>query len=173
MVGPPTALVRLVPRVACEWELDAPEALWREVDGTLCFIDISGFTNLSERLAMRGRIGVEELTEVLNRVFGTMLEIVFARGGTLLKFGGDALLLLFDGPDHPAQAACAAVEMRAALRGERERAAQARRRSEENVRALVEPSAPPPATDACVETTQALRAPTRLPLGLGRLFRRR
>ena len=51
---------------------------------------------------MRGRIGVEELTEVLNRVFGTMLEIAFARGGTLLKFGGDALLLLFDGPDHPA-----------------------------------------------------------------------
>ena len=53
---------------------------------------------------------------MLNRVFGTMLEIAFARGGTLLKFGGDALLLLFDGPDHPVQAACAAVEMRAALR---------------------------------------------------------
>src|SRR5688572_30736839 len=112
----PAPLVRFVPRLACEWDLDAPDAPWQVVEGTLCFIDISGFTNLSERLAMRGRIGVEELTDVLNRVFGTMLEIAFARGGTLLKFGGDALLLLFDGPDHPVQGACAAVEMRAALR---------------------------------------------------------
>ena len=65
---------------------------------------------------MRGRIGVEELTDVLNRVFGRMLDIAFERGGSLLKFGGDALLLLFIGDDHPQQAAAAAVEMRAALR---------------------------------------------------------
>lgn len=116
MVGTPTVLERFVPRAACEWDLDAPNRRWREVEGTLCFVDISGFTNLSERLALRGRIGVEELTDVLNRVFGTMLEIAFGRGGTLLKFGGDALLLLFGGPSHPVQACCAAVEMRAALR---------------------------------------------------------
>jgi class 3 adenylate cyclase/tetratricopeptide (TPR) repeat protein len=113
---PAIALDRFVPRVACEWDLDAPGARWRELDGSLCFVDISGFTALSERLAMRGRIGVEELTDVLNRVFGTMLDIAFQRGGSLLKFGGDALLLLFDGDDHPRQAAAAAVEMRAALR---------------------------------------------------------
>ena len=112
----PTSLDRFVPRVACEWDLDAPGARWRELDGSLCFVDISGFTALSERLAMRGRIGVEELTDVLHRVFGTMLDIAFERGGSLLKFGGDALLLLFDGDDHPVQAAAAAVEMRAALR---------------------------------------------------------
>ena len=35
-------------------------------------------------------------------------------------------------------------EMRAALRGDRERAEQARLRSSENVRALVEVQAPPP-----------------------------
>ena len=113
---PAIALDRFVPRVACEWDLDAPGARWQELDGSLCFVDISGFTALSERLAMRGRIGVEELTDVLNRVFGTMLDIAFQRGGSLLKFGGDALLLLFDGDDHPRQAAAAAVEMRAALR---------------------------------------------------------
>jgi class 3 adenylate cyclase/tetratricopeptide (TPR) repeat protein len=91
-------------------------ALVSEVEGTLCFIDISGFTALSERLAAKGRVGAEELTEVLGRVFGDMLDLVAARGGTLLKFGGDALLLLFEGPDHAMQATCAAVEMRAALR---------------------------------------------------------
>lgn len=86
------------------------------VDGTLCFIDISGFTALSEKLATRGRVGAEELTEVLNRVFGDMLGLAVARGGALLKYGGDALLLLFEGVDHPTQAASATVEMRTALR---------------------------------------------------------
>ena len=52
---------------------------------------------------------------MLNRVFGTMLDLAFARRGSMLKFGGDALLLLFIGADHATQAASAAVEMRAAL----------------------------------------------------------
>jgi class 3 adenylate cyclase/tetratricopeptide (TPR) repeat protein len=109
-------LARFVPRVLSEWDLETPGARWREFDATLCFVDISGFTNLSERLARRGRIGAEELTDVLDRVFSTMLDLAYDRGGSLLKFGGDALLLLFDGVDHAIQGASAAVEMRAALR---------------------------------------------------------
>lgn len=96
--------------------IDEPERQWRVVDGTMVFADISGFTALSERLAARGRIGTEELVETLSRVFGGMLEITARRGGQLLKFGGDALLLLFTGPDHARQAASAAVEMRRDLR---------------------------------------------------------
>jgi class 3 adenylate cyclase len=92
-----SSLERFVPRVAAEWDLDNPGALYREIDGTLCFVDISGFTNLSEKLARRGRIGAEELTEVLDRVFGEMLRLAYDRGGSLLKFGGDALLLMFEG----------------------------------------------------------------------------
>jgi class 3 adenylate cyclase/predicted ATPase len=106
-----------VPRVASTWDAHAPGERWRAVKGTLVFVDISGFTTLSERLARRGRIGAEELTSVLDRVFGRMLEIVFERGGSLLKFGGDALLLLFDTEDHLMQACAATVEMRKELRG--------------------------------------------------------
>ncbi len=105
-----------VPRILAEWELDAPGRIWQRVDGTVCFVDVSGFTNLSEKLARRGRIGAEELTDVLDRVFGDMLRLAYDRGGSLLKFGGDALLLLFEGRDHALQGTCAAVEMRAALR---------------------------------------------------------
>jgi class 3 adenylate cyclase/tetratricopeptide (TPR) repeat protein len=105
-----------IPRLAAEWEHDAPGALWREIEATCCFVDISGFTALSERLAKRGRIGAEELTEVLNHVFSRMLEVAYSKGGALLKFGGDALLLAFTGDDHPRMAAEGAVAMRAALR---------------------------------------------------------
>jgi class 3 adenylate cyclase len=110
------ALMRYVPRVASEWDFDAPRRQWQTIDSTLCFVDLSGFTSLSERLARRGRIGAEELTDVLDRVFGHMLSIAYQRGGTLLKFGGDALLLHFATGEHTTQAACAAVEMREALR---------------------------------------------------------
>jgi class 3 adenylate cyclase/tetratricopeptide (TPR) repeat protein len=105
-----------VPRIVLDWVTDEPERRWRVVEGTMVFADISGFTALSEKLATRGRIGTEELVETLSRVFSGMLGITAQRGGQLLKFGGDALLLLFTGPDHARQAASAAVEMRSELR---------------------------------------------------------
>ena len=111
----PLGLSRYVPRLSAEWHLHTDEP-WRQIDGTLCYVDISGFTALSEKLARRGRIGAEELTEVLDHVFAKMLGIAYDRGGNLLKFGGDALLLVFRGDDHPLQACSAAVEMQAALR---------------------------------------------------------
>lgn len=107
---------RHVPPVALTWDDEAPGQLWRVVDGTLVFADVSGFTALTEKLSRRGRIGAEEIVETLNRVFGPMLRIAGTRGGELLKFGGDALLFLFTGEDHTEQACDAAVEMRAALR---------------------------------------------------------
>ena len=115
-----TGLRRHIPELAIEWALDAPDRLWQAVDGTLCFADISGFTALSEKLSRRGRIGGEELVETLSRVFGGMLDAARERDGMLLKFGGDALLFLFKGPDHAVRAASTAVEMRQALRKARE-----------------------------------------------------
>jgi predicted ATPase/class 3 adenylate cyclase len=109
------ALERFVSRYAVAHPGDEAGG-WTTVDGTLCHIDISGFTSLSERLAALGRVGAEELTEVLDTVFGSMLGLVHERGGLLLKFGGDALLLLFEGTDHAVEAASAAVEMRKSLR---------------------------------------------------------
>jgi class 3 adenylate cyclase/tetratricopeptide (TPR) repeat protein len=111
-----SSLDRYVPSVAIGWDLDAKGQVYRELDATFCFIDISGFTSLSERLARRGRIGAEELTDVLGHVFGKMLEVAYLHAGNLLKFGGDALLLIFRDRDHEIRAASAAVEMRRVLR---------------------------------------------------------
>src|SRR5919106_3500947 len=105
----PTAeLVSFVPRLTLEWLRDHPERRWLEIDGTLAFIDISGFTAMSERLSSRGRAGAEEVTEVMNATFAALLEVAYAEGGGLLKFGGDALLLLYEGDDHAPRAARAA-----------------------------------------------------------------
>ena len=109
-------LVPFVPRLTLEWLRDEPAASWRELEGTLAFIDISGFTAMSERLSGLGRAGAEEVTEVMNATFAALLGVAYAQGGGLLKFGGDALLLLYDGEEHARRAARAAFEMRRTLR---------------------------------------------------------
>src|SRR6476659_2758525 len=109
-------LVSFVPRLTLEWLRDEPDTWWREVDGTLAFVDISGFTAMSERLSSLGRAGAEEVTEIMNATFAALLAVAYAQGGGLLKFGGDALLLLYAGDDHAARAARAAFEMRRTLR---------------------------------------------------------
>lgn len=104
-----------LPRLALSWQ-DDTDAPWRAIEASLVFADISGFTALSERLATRGPIGAEELTEVLGSCFAGLLAIAYAEGGSLLKFGGDALLLLFDGDGHEVRAGRAALGMRHAIR---------------------------------------------------------
>src|SRR5688500_20009366 len=71
---------------------------------------------MSERLSTLGKAGAEEITEVMNATFAALLGVAYAQGGGLLKFGGDALLLLYDGDDHAGRAARAAFEMRRTLR---------------------------------------------------------
>ena len=53
---------------------------------------------------------------MMNATFAALLAVAYAEGGGLLKFGGDALLLLYDGDDHAPRAARAAFEMRSTLR---------------------------------------------------------
>ena len=79
----------------------------REIDGTMVMADLSGFTALSERLAKLGDEGAERLTSVINSFFETMLKTATHYGGDTLTFGGDAILLLFDGEEHAARAVVA------------------------------------------------------------------
>ena len=113
-VGHP--LAPYFPRLAIEWIRSTPELTHQELEGTIAFVDISGFTKLSERLARLGKSGAEELTATIDTCFVTLLDLAVANGGRLLKFGGDALLVYFSGEAHQARACLAAMEMRRALR---------------------------------------------------------
>lgn len=110
------ALRPYVSRLQTDWLTRAPDVAHQELDGSLLFADISGFTRLTERLSRRGHIGAEEMSDALDATFGQLLEVADADGADLLKWGGDAVLLLFDGSDHAARACRAAHRMRARLR---------------------------------------------------------
>ncbi len=70
------------------------------------FCDVSGFTPLSETLARQGKAGTEALTVHLNDYFETLLGVVEAWGGDTVKFGGDAVTVLFEGMPGEAPGTC-------------------------------------------------------------------
>jgi len=105
-----------IPRLLLQWISETPNETFRELEGSIAFVDISGFTKLSERLARRGKVGAEELTDAIGTCFTRLLAVAYGNAGSLIKFGGDALLLFFSGDDHQAKACRAAVGMRRELR---------------------------------------------------------
>ncbi len=111
MDRPARPLLPYVPRLVVDWLEEQPALNARTLDATAVFADISGFTNLTERLARRGKVGAEEMGDILNRVFGSLLGSAYEYGAELVKWGGDAVLLLFRGEDHPLLAAAAAHRM--------------------------------------------------------------
>ncbi len=54
------------------------------------FVDLSGFTPLTESLMRAGSRGAEQLSIILNDVFGPLVSLMYARGGFIPYFAGDA-----------------------------------------------------------------------------------
>jgi class 3 adenylate cyclase/tetratricopeptide (TPR) repeat protein len=110
------ALLPYVPALLREWAPTGDDERHMRVPGTLAFVDISGFTRLTERLARKGKVGAEEMSDILSATFAGLLTEAHEDGADLVKWGGDAMLLLFQGPEHALRAARAAHRMRARLR---------------------------------------------------------
>ena len=85
-----------------------------ELEATVLFADLVGFTDLCEGMSPRG------VVELLNHYFSELTEVVFRHEGTVDKFIGDCIMAVFGAPvatkDHARRAADAALEMRQALR---------------------------------------------------------
>lgn len=78
-------------------------------DMSYVFTDVAGFTTISEGM------DATTLADVMNRYLDGMVKVVFAHGGTVDKFIGDAVFALFGAPrdmaDHAARAAACSLEL--------------------------------------------------------------
>ncbi len=63
--------------------------------GSALFVDISGFTVLTESLMTYGQHGAEVLANVMRTVFSPLVHSVFEQGGFVTNFAGDAFTAVF------------------------------------------------------------------------------
>ncbi len=59
------------------------------------FLDLSGFTAMTETLMQRGNEGAEVLSNILNHIFEPLVAAVYERGGLIPYFAGDAFNAVF------------------------------------------------------------------------------
>lgn len=82
---------------------------------TVLFADIRGFTSMSEQLS------ASQVLQMLNEFFELMVDIVFRYEGTVDKFVGDMIMVIWGAPvaheDDPIRAVRAALDMQSALSG--------------------------------------------------------
>ncbi|KAL3921149.1 MAG: hypothetical protein SGPRY_005001, partial [Prymnesium sp.] len=67
----------------------------QQYSGVALFADISGFSQLNERFAPYGGEGFGQMMSLVNFYFTQMTKIISACGGDVIKFAGDALIVLW------------------------------------------------------------------------------
>ena len=63
--------------------------------GFALFVDLSGFTKLTETLLKKGKSGAERLSEILDAIFKPMVSLVYRERGFIPHFAGDAYFGIF------------------------------------------------------------------------------
>lgn len=85
----------------------------QEVEVTVLFADLRGYTAFSERRSP------SDVVEMLNAAFSVAVPTVLDEGGTVVQFMGDAMMAIFNAPhpqpDHALRAARAALAMQRAV----------------------------------------------------------
>ena len=85
----------------------------QSAEATILFVDLEGFTRLSEALKL------QQITDLLNEYFSTVVAIIERHRGVVMQFQGDAILAIFNVPvsdsDHVGNAVKAAKQMYVAV----------------------------------------------------------
>ncbi|MDP8238128.1 MAG: AAA family ATPase [Candidatus Hatepunaea meridiana] len=75
------------------------------------FIDISGFTAMTQELMQNGKEGAEVLNSILTNIFEPVIDAVYDRGGFITSFAGDAFTAIFSDIKRPLDCCNAAMKI--------------------------------------------------------------
>jgi transcriptional regulator with GAF, ATPase, and Fis domain len=99
-------LAKFVPKTVQELIEESPEAPSfdkREIDCSVLFADITGYTRLSAQLEL------DRVNRLVERYFGAFLDEILARGGDVNETAGDGLMVIFRKRDPRRHARAAAL----------------------------------------------------------------
>ncbi|MDD3626250.1 MAG: AAA family ATPase, partial [bacterium] len=68
--------------------------------GYILFIDMVGFTSITESLFKEGKAGAEILSKLIDRVFSELINEIHLRNGFISSFAGDAFTAVFQTEDY-------------------------------------------------------------------------
>ena len=66
------------------------------------FLDLSGFSNMTDALMQHGQHGAEVLANLMHGVFDPLVESIFNYGGKIIGFAGDGIMALYPIGEDPA-----------------------------------------------------------------------
>ncbi len=96
-------------RFMCSQEFESTLLVNETIDATIVFIDIAGFTSISEREPP------DLVVRLLNKYFDIIVKAIIVEGGYIDKFMGDAVLAVFKDKNHLTQAIRAALTVNASI----------------------------------------------------------
>ncbi|PIE98153.1 MAG: hypothetical protein CR988_04270 [Treponema sp.] len=83
----------LIPKLIHDKYIEGKYKGWLKASSL--FMDLSGFTNMTEVLMKEGEEGAEVVSSILNRVFAPLIDTVYKYGGCVSGFLGDAFTAIF------------------------------------------------------------------------------
>lgn len=83
-------------------------------NGISLFVDISGFTSITNKLMKQDKEGAEIMSDIINRIFEPSVNSVYRNKGFVTHFAGDAFVAVFPSKNknHLISALCSAIEIR-------------------------------------------------------------
>ncbi len=83
------------------------------IKGSVLFLDIAGFTSMTESLMKQGKEGVEILSDLINNIFQPVIEEVYTAGGFVSNFAGDAFTAIFTGAENKINSVSSSIKIAA------------------------------------------------------------
>jgi class 3 adenylate cyclase len=87
----------------------APDLEKKDIDVTVLFLDVAGYTHISETQSR------DKVTFIIEKYFSSFLDVIVVHGGDINETAGDGLMVIFQG--EPGKTALSAVQAALEIRG--------------------------------------------------------
>jgi len=87
----------------------SPDLEKKDIDVTVLFLDVAGYTRISETQSR------DKVTFIIEKYFSSFLDAIYAHGGDINETAGDGLMVIFQG--QPKETALSAVKAALEIRG--------------------------------------------------------